>query len=663
MDSLDTLWIMGMQDEFDEAVQAVGKIDFTTTDLKHELPLFEVTIRYLGGLLSGYDVSGQRHQILLDKAVELANVLFGAFDTENRMPITYYRWQPENVPLYHRAGSSVVLAELGTLSMEFTRLSQLTGEPKYYDAVARITNEFHHFQNRTKLPGMWPLFVDATGCQQTSTATPSSTPSSSSAPAMPLIDVELDLTSTSTSSLADGIADDPRKLKDVSSYGEKDTTPVETVPQVPKVLENLAAKDRSSFEKRQAPADSSKKAADSSTKAADTSKKAADTSKKAADTSKKVQCDAVVLQSATYSQDAFTLGGMADSVYEYLPKEYLLLGGLNKQYQTMHESAMATIKEYVLYRPMLKDEKRDVRFTGTFRSKGTELANGRIEGTLDEGTGHLTCFIGAVVGLGAKIFNRPDELSLAEKLTDGCVWAYESTATGIMPEDIHPVVCDDMKRCPWNETVWWEKIDGGARHRVEMEMQQWEKNRQAEADEALEAQALLAGESELGRPAAAAPGMVPRAPPAVAKVEIPVYDESNRPKTYEAYMRERVEKSSLAPGISRYGGTQYLLRPEAIESVWYMYRITGDSKWQDKGWSMWQAIDKYTKTEYGNSAIKGVIMETPTKDDAAESFWSGETLKYFYLLFSEPSVISLDDYVLYVGPAISSMPGPPADHA
>lgn len=93
VDTLDTLWMMDLKEEFEEAVNSVKDIDFTTTDRK-DIPLFETVIRYLGGLLSAYDLSGGMYRVLLDKAVELAEVLMGAFDTPNRMPIAYYYWRP-----------------------------------------------------------------------------------------------------------------------------------------------------------------------------------------------------------------------------------------------------------------------------------------------------------------------------------------------------------------------------------------------------------------------------------------------------------------------------------------------------------------------------------------------------------------------------------------
>ena len=89
VDSLDTLWIMGFHKEFDEAVAAVAKIDFTTP-MQLRINVFETTIRYLGGLLAAYDLSGRR--VLLNKARELGDMLYVAFDTENRMPILRWNW-------------------------------------------------------------------------------------------------------------------------------------------------------------------------------------------------------------------------------------------------------------------------------------------------------------------------------------------------------------------------------------------------------------------------------------------------------------------------------------------------------------------------------------------------------------------------------------------
>jgi len=54
----------------------------------------------------------------------------------------------------------VLAAEIGSLSLEFTRLSQLTGDAKFFDAIQRISDRFEQAQLKTKLPGMWPVVVN-----------------------------------------------------------------------------------------------------------------------------------------------------------------------------------------------------------------------------------------------------------------------------------------------------------------------------------------------------------------------------------------------------------------------------------------------------------------------------------------------------------------------
>ena len=91
VDSLDSLLIMDMDDEFQEAVKAIERIDFTTTKAD-EINVFETMIRYVGGFLGAYDLTGGKYPILLQKAVQLADMLYCAFDTPNRMPQSRWEW-------------------------------------------------------------------------------------------------------------------------------------------------------------------------------------------------------------------------------------------------------------------------------------------------------------------------------------------------------------------------------------------------------------------------------------------------------------------------------------------------------------------------------------------------------------------------------------------
>ena len=92
VDSLDSLWILGLRDDFELAVGALEEIDFATTDTG-EINVFETTIRYLGGFLAAYDVSGAKYPVLLKKAKEVGELLICSFDTPNRMPIPRWDWK------------------------------------------------------------------------------------------------------------------------------------------------------------------------------------------------------------------------------------------------------------------------------------------------------------------------------------------------------------------------------------------------------------------------------------------------------------------------------------------------------------------------------------------------------------------------------------------
>src|SRR4051812_48404203 len=65
-----------------------------------------------------------------------------------------------------------------------------------------------------------------------------------------------------------------------------------------------------------------------------------------------------------------------------------------------------------------------------------------------------------MVGMGSKILKRPEDLPYAIKLTEGCVWSYMSTATGIMPETFTLATCkgEGNEVCPWNEPTWYSYI-------------------------------------------------------------------------------------------------------------------------------------------------------------------------------------------------------------
>lgn len=384
VDALDTLWIMELHDDFHAAASAAVQLDFTnTTDTS--VNLFETTIRHLGGLLAAYDLS--REPALLTKAKELGDLLFMAFDTPNRMPGFWLDFAAARNG-HQQAGTHDPSASPASLSLEFTRLAQLTGDNKYYDAIERVRVFLARTQHETKLPGMWPIALD--------------------------------------------------------------------------------------------------------------------------------------FRNEQVSDSGFTLGALADSLYEYLPKMFLLTGGLEASYERMYRDAMDVAIKYLLFRPMLPG-KDDILFAGNAHVYEDGVT------TVPEGQ-HLSCFVGGMFLLGGRAFNIPEHVGIGERVARGCAWAYDAMPTGLMPEIFGMVACPTIDGCEWDEARW-----------------------QAEGS------------------------------------------------------------TLLAKGFKNARDARYILRPEAIESIFLLYRVTGNEELRDVAWRMFESISKATETKYANSAIADVTVKGETR--------------------------------------------------
>lgn len=139
-------------------------------------------------------------------------------------------------------------------------------------------------------------------------------------------------------------------------------------------------------------------------------------------------------------------------IYE---KEYLLLGGRVDTYRELYLNTVQAIRKWLLYRPMVPGS-RDILFAGSFTTDGKDPEKNGVHGYETE---HLTCFIGGMVGMAAKIFDIEGDLEIAKKLADGCVWAYGSMNSEIMAESAEVMPCDTMDHCTWNETAYHYYLD------------------------------------------------------------------------------------------------------------------------------------------------------------------------------------------------------------
>ncbi len=91
-----------------------------------------------------------------------------------------------------------------------------------------------------------------------------------------------------------------------------------------------------------------------------------------------------------------------------------------------------------------------------------------------------------------------------------------------------------------------------------------------------------------------------------------------------------------------------LQRPETVESLYYMWHITGDPKYREWGWEMFTSFVSYTAADDGAgfTSLANANKIPPILRDNMESFWLAETLKYFYLLFSPADFLPLKDIVI-----------------
>lgn len=144
VDSLDSLLIMGLREEAERAKSLiVEKLSF---DKDIDVKVFEVTIRLLGGLLSGYEMTGD--QRLLNLAGDLGRRLLPAFDSPTGMPYMYV-----NLRSGKTSGVKSNPAEIGTLILEFGTLSRLTHKPVYFDKAKRAVDALYKRRSKIGLVG------------------------------------------------------------------------------------------------------------------------------------------------------------------------------------------------------------------------------------------------------------------------------------------------------------------------------------------------------------------------------------------------------------------------------------------------------------------------------------------------------------------------------
>mmetsp|Transcript_12621 Transcript_12621/g.19568 ORF Transcript_12621/g.19568 Transcript_12621/m.19568 type:complete len:664 (-) Transcript_12621:81-2072(-) len=153
VDSLDTLWLMNMKDEFYRARDWVR--DNLSHDVDQSVSVFETTIRSLGGLLSAYDWSGDK--VFLEKAQDLGDRLIHAFDNPSGIPYGTVNLADGRTGNIGWAGGSAILAEFGTLQVEFRYLGKALGQFEHYGTKSE--EPFKVLQKLSHPNGLFPYYI------------------------------------------------------------------------------------------------------------------------------------------------------------------------------------------------------------------------------------------------------------------------------------------------------------------------------------------------------------------------------------------------------------------------------------------------------------------------------------------------------------------------
>lgn len=229
---------------------------------------------------------------------------------------------------------------------------------------------------------------------------------------------------------------------------------------------------------------------------------------------------------------------------------------------------------------------------------------------------HLTCFAGAMLGLGAKLLDRPEDMVDAETFTKSCYWLSATTPTGLQPESVEFFDSAASGLAYINISLESGEIHHPHTDSVDLEVEIQENKVQKDGN------GVYHWRDDW------------------SEVDPEVGVRTREPQAY-------YQKIKGVPVGTRSVNGRGINRPETIESIFYMYvphfclfswrvmnaadgrryRLTGDPKWQDRGWKMFVSWMETSKVHGGISSVLDVTKEQVMYGDNMESFAFAETFK------------------------------------
>ncbi|KIO15590.1 glycoside hydrolase family 47 protein, partial [Tulasnella calospora MUT 4182] len=166
LDSLDTMIIMGLDEELQRALKHLEKLDFFSHD--KSVPFFETVIRYLGGLLSTWHLT--KLPLTLKQADNLGLALLPAFNTSIQFPSYSVNPVTKEVDGAWSGHANFGLAESASCQMEYKYLAKLTGRTEFFDAAQNVMDGLLEMQDPDTQ--MWSQWISDEGSKPVAKARP-----------------------------------------------------------------------------------------------------------------------------------------------------------------------------------------------------------------------------------------------------------------------------------------------------------------------------------------------------------------------------------------------------------------------------------------------------------------------------------------------------------
>ncbi|KAI8927899.1 glycoside hydrolase [Entophlyctis helioformis] len=329
-------------------------------------------------------------------------------------------------------------------------------------------------------------------------------------------------------------------------------------------------------------------------------------------------------ETGSFMTSEIRLGSRGDSYYEYLAKQWLQTNKTETAYLEAYRQSVNGIRKHLL----------GVSKPNELLYVGERVAG--LSGPLSSKMDHLVCFLPGTLAIGAthgKRVSREErkrmpvrdrmDLDLAEELTRSCFEMYHQTVTGLAPE-----------------IVFWNAADTKLAARAPPPAAGGGLAQRDQQGPLTDILAYHQQTLDLGTPDRVAETIVrPYTPTTNA---VPADDEAETDARVGRIPHFTHEQDFSIHTMDGHN----LLRPETVESLFVMYRITGKRVYREWGWKIFRAFERWCRIEEGGySSLSDVRQVPPEYRDKMETFFVGETLKYFYLLFADESHVPLTDYV------------------